>query len=311
MDKIQKTIFGLNLVYEKGSKQELVAIAKEVFDESEFKSISLFDNCYSSLSWNHCLMNQFDNQSLPFDTRLNYVTAINDHVIRMHQLNYFLKDLLSKDEINYTQRVLEEYLKLNVNIFNDPKVIGLRILLEYYAEIADYEKFLELIKQCEPAKEKNQLQRIKNIFISNYALKFGIEKVIKILNSKIFGEKYTYSALLPLTKQVEYSKMKNLLANNVFFDTFDRNLKTQILVETFENDAKNQNFSDLYFEELFIEVVSIDPKIKAGVVRLKDILLVKLGQCSDNLEYIISCKKEITNNDMKKELAIIETGIKK
>jgi hypothetical protein len=311
MDKIQKIIFGLNLIFDRGSKQELIAIAKDVFDESEFKSISLFNNCYSSLSWNNNLKNQFDNQTIPFDTRLNYVKAINDHVIRMHQLNYFLNDLLSKDEINYTQRVLEEYAKLDVNIFNDPKVIGLRILLEYYAEIADYERFYELVKQCEPAKERNQLQRIKNIFISSYALKFGIEKVIKILDSKIFGEKYTYSALLPLTKQVAYLKMKNILANNVFFDTFDRNLKTQILVETFENDAKNQKFSNLYFEELFIEVVSIDPKIKAGVVRLKDILLVKLGQYSDNLEYVIMCKSEITSNDMKKELAIIEKGRKK
>ncbi|EJL62136.1 hypothetical protein [Flavobacterium sp. CF136] len=311
MNKIQKSIFGLNLIYDKGSKDELLSLAKGLFDESELKSISLFDNCYSSLTWNNNLKKQFDDNTISFENRLDYVTSINDHIIRMHQLNYLLRALLTNNEVIEALKTLEKYSELEVRIFDNPKVIGYRLLLEYYAEISDYEKFIELIKQCEISKEKNQIQRIKNIFIANFALKFGIEKVIKVLNTKVFGEKYIYCALIALTKQVDYMTMKNLLANNTFFNTFDSNNKTQILVETFENAAKNQNFSDLNFEELYEKVLSIDPKIKAGVVRLKDILFVKLGQYSTKLDYVIRCKKEITSNEMKKELSIVEQQLKK
>lgn len=311
MDKIQKLILALNLINEKGSKDELLILAKELFDESEYNSVSLFDNCYSSLAWSNNLKKQFDDTVISFEQRLNYVTSIKDHIIRMHHLNYFLKALLTRNEILGVYKILEHYSVLDVKIFDNPKVIGNRLLLEYYAEKADYDKFIELIKLCEIAKEKNQISRIKNVFISNYALKYGAKKVIEVLNTKIFGEKFIFSALLPLSKQLDYTTMKHLLCSNTFFNAFDSNNKTHILVETFENDAKHQNFSHNNFEELYKQVISIDPKTRAGVVRLKDILLVKLGQYSTNVDYVIRCKNEIISNQMKKELPIIERQLKK
>ncbi len=311
--KIKRNIQGLNLAFKKGPKEELLSIAKDIFPDFRFEEVTLFDNCYCCLTWNHNLKDLFEqDNSLGKEERFSLVVEIEDPIMRMHQILDFIESLLKKEEVDYAYMVLERLgeIDLNSERMPDPRSLGYRKFLEYYAQKADRDNFLKTLKLTEPGKQKNEIERLKSLFVQEYAGKNELADSLELLKNKAFGDKYLYHVFAPIINKISYRKMKTLLETTEALQTMPENDRLTILAQTFADDAKT-DFSVADFEELFGQIEVLDPEIKAGDVRLRDFLLLQLGMNLNDLEYVAKCKKAMNNNILKKELTLVENNLKR
>ena len=302
MEKIKLNIQGLNLAYQKAPKNQLLSIAEKIFPAEKFERLSKFENCYSGLSWNSNLDRLYEETLVEPDIRFNFVLSVNDPIMRMHQTLSFLEYLTSTDNIDFANEVVESLKDIESGRMKDTRSLGHRKILDYYADKADFTNFSAVIKCCEPAKERTNLDRIKWKFISNYSEANTLEDTLKVVKHKLFGKKYFFGALEPMTKKVSYKSMKETLENHELLAELESSTKIQLLAETFHYSSKvGYDLND--FNEIFEQVFNLDPKIRAGDVKLRDYLLMQIGCNLNERELVMKCKKEIKNNRLKKELS--------
>lgn len=308
MEKIKLNIQGLNLVDQRASKEQLLTIAEKIFPPDRFDQLARFENYYSGLSWSHNLERLFKEIRIEPEIRFDLILEIENPIMRMHQTLYFLEDLTSVGELAFAHQVVESLKSIKSGRTNDTRALGYRKILEHYAAEGNLEEFSKTIKRCEPAKERNTIQRIKSKFISNYSEKNALNDTLKIVQHKLFGDKFIWSALEPQTKTISYQKMKDILDTNELLSQLKHDTKVQLLAETFFHHSKN-NYDLNEFQEIYQLVYDLDPKIKAGDVKLRDWLLMQIGSNLNEIDLVVQCRKAIKNNHLKKELGIVEKRI--
>lgn len=309
MEKIKLNIQGINLANQKASKEELLTIAEKIFPQDKFNQLSRFENYYSGLSWNHNLEYLFKEIQIEPEIRFDLILEIENPIMRMHQTLYFLQDLTSTGRLEFAYKVVESLKNINSGRTKDTQSLGYRKILEHFALEGNLEKFTKTIKLCEPAKERNDIQRIKSKFVTSYSEKNSLENTLKVVQNKLFGDKFIFPALEPNTKKVSYQKMKDTIETNEVLNQLEHETKVQLLAETFFQSSKN-NYNLQDFEEIFQLVFDLDPKVKAGDVKLRDWLLMQIGSNLNEIELVIQCRKAIKNNSLKKELSYVEKRLK-
>lgn len=303
LEKIELNIKGLNLAYEKGDRDQLLSIAKEIFPPKKFEQLLIAENCYSGLSWNSNLNRLFEENPVEPITRFNLILGINAPIMRMHQTLSFLEYLTAQDEIDFANEVVESLKDIDSGRTKDTRSLGHRKILDYYAGKADFTNFSKTLKLCEPAKERRNLDRIKWNFIANYAESNNLEDTLKIVKHKVFGKRFIFGALEPMTKKVSYRSMKNTLDSHEFLKELDSPTKIQLIAETFyENSKTKYNLKD--FDEIFEQIFNLDPKIRHGDYKLRDYLLMQIGRNLNERDLVMKCKKAIKNPRIKRELVV-------
>ncbi|WP_341225800.1 hypothetical protein [uncultured Arcticibacterium sp.] len=309
MKNIQLNIKGLNLIVEGASKNELLEIAEDIFPKYNYTQLCKFENYSSRLSWNFNLTRLFKEQNPPIEKekRFSLIMEIKDEIMRMHQTLSFLENLIEQNEINFSLKVVESLSNIECGRTKDTRALGWRKVLKYYAKTADLESFKKVLKLCESGKERNEITSLKSLMVTSYSKLNGIEKGLELARLKLFGNKYLYSAVSSGIQTSSYDKMKKVLKNITDLGQED---KTALLARTFQQNAKNGNFSLINFDEIYQQVETMDPKIKFGDFRLRDTLLMDIGMNLKELDLVIKCRISIKNNNLKKELRYTEEQLK-
>lgn len=312
LEKILLNIKGINLVFDKGPRDELINIAEKIFPEERLDSIKLYDNCYSGSSWSDnldLLFNQLP--TLEDGKRFELIRNIKDPIKRMHQTLSLLNDICNEGKVELALHVIQSLANIDCKPrVNDTRALGYRKLLEFYAKEGDFDNFKKYIQLCEPGKERYAISRIKYIFISSYTLLNGADRATNIARKKPFGKQYLVTVLSAATELHNYQEMEKALNQFEDIDSISEEDQIRLLAESFKKHVKT-HYDEKHFDELFHKIDSLNPKIRSGDFKLRDILLMTIGMDIDDLNRVTQCRKAINNRGLKSELKFVEETLKK
>jgi len=312
IDIYQLTVDGINLTADKNAvnrKKRLLDIAKIVFDEKRYSEITKVNEYESGLTWSSHQRKLFRTSDLSIEKMWHYISQIDSDVMRMHGIADLIRYSLDKDDVENAKKYTEKLHGLDISMYNDMRTLGNRILLKYYSEKGDIEKFMTYLKISESTKERNEIARLKSELIENISTKESIDNAINLCNRKEFGIKFLYTAIFPYTKKINFSEMQEIIDSDNL-SSIDESDKLSLLVETYANWISKSNFNDKVFDKLFNQISKIDSKIKNGDQRLIDWLFMRLGTNLNDIDYVIKCRMAIKNNRLKEELKLVENKLK-
>lgn len=109
--------------------------------------------------------------------------------------------------------------------------------------------------------------------------------------------------------RTSYQEKKETIEKNEILSSLEHPTKVRLLAETFSQSSKN-NYTTSDFQDIYQMVFDLDPKIKAGDVKLRDWLFVQIGANLKDIDLVTRCRKAIKNNHLKKELGYVEKKLR-
>lgn len=286
-------------------RPHLLELTKALHSPKEFERLTRVNEYESALHWRSTLERLLEESQLSDEQMWIYVSQVRADIIRMHAILHLVEYTIRRGKMEAAMLYTEQLAQIKCGRTNDNRTLGFRKILRHYATEGDLERFLDLLKKCEPGKERYDIDRCKYEVMGAYALKSSLDEVLRVCRSKPFGEKYYVAALIPLCKIRTFAEMKRILDEHPALDVPALFVRETILAKVFSQNVRRY-FDAAEFKEIFELVDKVDPKKKAGDLTLRDALLMTIGMNCEDLPSVVRCRKAIKSARTKAELRFVE-----
>ena len=227
---------------------------------------------------------------------------VNADIIFNHILKHIITNCVVKNDIESAEKFIPNFKKTVIFKEEDNLDMGYLIILKHFALKGDDKNFFKYFKQSKPAVNKTEIQEAKEILVSSFAEKNGIEETIALCEHKNLGVKYYFSALTSFAGQGKYQELKKVFEKYPELKQPESETELKILTEAYLEAKRLNSQIDDDFEQLFDRAIKVDRKLRWGDFKLQDSILFDLGLASfGNKERVLRCRKAIKNNSMKQE----------
>lgn len=253
--------------------------------------------------WSFLLLKKIEEDNYNYKDFINLSKKVEDDSTRIDILLSLIRLTLEKHgDIEYAEKIILELP--NSTLENrDIKHVGYRILLRYYAEEGNLEKFSKtLLLSSIRTSPKSDIELSKGILLSKIVEKQGFEFGLKLYNSKQFGNKYLLFLLRPLMPNFSLNEIDNLLKLYPEFLESSPHLKSTLYSE-FSSIKLKQSFDINLFNSVFEYLATLEK-------HTIDWELYNLAITTDNKDLVNKCKKLIKSVAVRKEIKMYIDAIK-
>lgn len=279
--------------------QRALEIAERLLGPERVARIVSAGNAPSGRDFRDRLVALLDEADLGADETWGWVRRVPDPVDRMFALLASIRRIARRDGPSAAEPLVEHLGEIQVGRMNDTRALGWRELLALHAERGDADAFVATLAKCETAKERHVIESAKHVLVRAYAARDGFDAAARLCGGKAFGPRYLKTALVASAKRESYPSMKALLERRADLP-LEPGDRERALVAAFAAQAPELASAD--FDAVFALATELDPKIKAGDLRLRDALLMDLGLACRDAKLVERCRKA-ANGAAKRELA--------
>lgn len=246
------------------------------------------------LAWKDRLLVLFDGGRIETDEMLAWAEAIQNSIIHNHVVLHIIQELVADDAIDRARVVAATCLRPVPSLHGDSSYQGYRVLLCHYAGQGDVTEFFGVWPHCAAGRERNEINACKSQLVMAVSVRQGWEAAVTLCNrDRRLGKNYHAMALKALVEAGAYETLRQLFYKRE--DLLAEHTRLSLLVRAYATAARQGQQNVGEFENLFERVSVLDPKIKAGAVRLRDSLFCELGRNPPDMAWRKRCNAGTKN----------------
>jgi hypothetical protein len=263
------------------------------------------ENDSHSFKWLDVILLLYDFANYDDNQILESAQKINDNATFNHILQHIISNCVVIENIYVAESFIFKFRKEKAFSGKGYYGKGYLIILQYFALKGDKKNFFRHYKLFNPVVNREEAHRCKEVLITAFTIREGLEKSIELCNHKYISYKYLVNTLTPFVEQGKYNELKNIINKYVEFEQIGPKSKLTILTQAYLQAKKLKLEVDDDFDELFSAAEKISRKVRFGEKKLRDAILLDLGFANaENKERVFLCRKAIGAYRTKWELAI-------
>jgi len=247
------------------------------------------------LGWKDRLLVLLDGAQIEADEMLGYAEHIRDPILHNHVVLHVIEELVADGAFDHGRMVAAKHLRPVPSLDGDSRYQGYRVLLRHFAGQGDAEEFFAVWPQCAAGRDRHEIELCKSRLIVTISARQGWEAALALCDKdRRLGRGYYGMALRPLIEVGTYETLRQVLRETPGLELGEQ-MELSLLVHAYAAAARRGQQDIGEFQILFERVSALDPKIKAGDVRLRDSMFCELGRIPPDIAWRKRCNAATKN----------------